>query len=92
VVLSENGSPAGIPLLKDGRLQYTISASPGWEGVLAFLALQKYVLGATKAVNQQVMMPVVGITKDNLNDIVPWEVSPVMWDFTKKYFPDLLKF
>ncbi len=91
-VISENGSPAGIPLLKDGRLKYSISTSPGWEGVLAFLALHRYVVGATDKVNQQIMMPLVGITKDNLEDIIPWEMDPILWDFTKQYYPELLDF
>jgi ribose transport system substrate-binding protein len=91
-VLSENGSPAGIPLLKDGRLKFTVSMSPGWEGLLAFLALQRYVVGASSKVNQAIMMPIVGITKDNINQIAPWEYDPVWWDFTKQYHPDLLKF
>jgi ribose transport system substrate-binding protein len=91
-VLSENGSPAGIPLLQNGSLRYTISASPGWEGVLAFFALHRYVMGGSKAVNQQIMMPVFEITKDNIGDIVPWEVGPVHFDLTKKNYPELMKF
>jgi ribose transport system substrate-binding protein len=91
-VLSENGSPAGIPHLKSGALKYTISASPGWEGVLAFFALHRYVMGGTKEVNKQIMMPVFEITKNNIADIVPWEVGPVMFDLTKKNYPELMKF
>ena len=91
-VLSENGSPAGIPPLKDGRLKFTVSMSPGWEGLLAFLALHRHVVGASSKVNQAIMMPIVGITKDNIDQIAPWEYDPVWWDFTKKYHPDLLKF
>ena len=90
-VLSENGSPAGIPHLKSGALKYTISASPGWEGVLAFFALHRYVMGGTKEVNKQIMMPVFEITSKNIGDIVPWEVGPVMFEFTKKNYPELMK-
>ena len=91
-VISENGSPAGIPLLEDGRLRYTISASPGWEGVLAFLALHKYVVGKDKKVNQAIIMPIFDITKDNTGDIIPWIVGPVHFDLTKKFYPSLLDF
>lgn len=91
-VISENGSPAGIPLLQDGRLRYTISASPGWEGVLAFLALHKYVVGKEKKVNQPIIMPIFDITKDNTGDIIPWIVGPVHFDLTKKFYPSLLEF
>ncbi len=93
-VLSENGSPAGVPHLKSGALKYTVSMSPTYEGVLAFFALHKYVKGASKKVNQQIMIPIFGITGANVGDIVPWETKDpnVYFDLTKKAFPDLLKF
>jgi ribose transport system substrate-binding protein len=92
--LSENGSPAGVPHLKSGALKYTVSMSPTYEGVLAFLALQKYVKGASKKVNQQIMIPIFGITGDNVGDIVPWEPTDpkVYFDLTEKNYPDLMKF
>ncbi len=93
-VLSENGSPAGVQPLQNGTLKYTISMSPTFEGVLAFLALHRYVLGADKTVNQQIMIPIYGITKDNVGDIIPWETSDpqVFFDAVQKDYPDLLKF
>ncbi|MBN1835086.1 MAG: sugar ABC transporter substrate-binding protein [Spirochaetales bacterium] len=93
-VLSENGSPAGVPLLKDGSLKYTVSMSPTYEGVLGFLALHKHVLGASTEVNQQVLIPIFGITKDNMEDIVPWEPEDpeIFFTLTEKTFPELLDF
>jgi ribose transport system substrate-binding protein len=93
-VLSENGSPAGVPLLKDGSLKYTVSMSPTYEGVLGFLALHKHVLGKSTKVNQQIMIPIFGITQKNVGDIVPWEPQDpeAFFKLTEKAFPALLDF
>ena len=93
-VLSENGSPAGVQPLKDGSLKYTVSMSPTYEGVLAFLALHRYVLKADKKVNQQIMIPIFGITGKNVQDIVPWETDnpQLYFDLTQKNYPELMKF
>lgn len=49
-VVSQNGSPAGLPLIKNGRLDYTISSSPGWEGLVSYQVLNQYATGASTAV------------------------------------------
>jgi len=89
-VITENGSPVGIPLVKDGSITYTISSSPGWEGMISFLALHEHVTGRNTKLNQQIMLPITAVTKDTIDDktkVVPWEVDPVWLDLTKKYFP-----
>lgn len=92
VVMAQNGSPVGIPLVQDGEINYTISSSPGWEGMVALLALNQYVSGDSKKINQQIMLPVIPITKETTLDksqVVPWEYDPVWITLTKQYFPDL---
>jgi ribose transport system substrate-binding protein len=92
VVIAQNGSPVGIPLVRSGELNYTISSSPGWEGVVALLALNQYVSGESKKLNQQIMLPVISVTKDTILDktkVVPWEYDPVWIQLTKQYFPEL---
>lgn len=94
-VLAQNGSPAGIPLLKDGSLKYTISSSPGWEGFIAYHALNNYVSGCTDQLNQQIMLPVIPVTPENADDptaVVPWEPSDIYWDLTAEHFPELLQY
>ena len=89
-VIAQNGSPVGIPLVKDGSLKYTISSSPGWEGMVSFLALHEHVTGKSKALNQQIMLPITPVTPETIDDktqVVPWEVDPVWLDLTRKYFP-----
>ena len=61
-VLSSNGAPYGIDLVKEGSLKYSISSSPGWEGMISALALHAYVTGKEKKVNQQIMLPITPVT------------------------------
>ncbi len=94
-IIAQNGSTAGIPLVKDGKLLYTISSSPGWEGLIAYLALHNHVIGAASEVNQQFMLPVIEVTEENIDDpraVVPWEIDPIYWELTEEYFPALLEY
>ncbi len=94
-VFAQNGSPAGMPIVKDGSLKFTISSSPGWEGLVAYLALHRAVVGASDEKNKQIMLPIMPITMENIDQkdkVVPWEVDPVWWDLTKQYFPELLEY
>ncbi|MGB4407687.1 MAG: sugar ABC transporter substrate-binding protein [Sphaerochaeta sp.] len=91
-VIAQNGSPAGLPLIKEGTLDYTISSSPGWEGLVSYLVLNQYVIGENKAMNQKVMLPIMPVDFDNIDDVskvVPWEVNKIYWDLNKEYFPNL---
>jgi ribose transport system substrate-binding protein len=94
-LISQNGSTAGIPLIKDGKLLYTISSSPGWEGLVAYLALHNHVIGKTTEVNQRLVLPVIPVTEENIDDpkqVVPWEPDPIYWELTQEYFPALLEY
>lgn len=94
VVIAQNGSPAGLPLIKNGKLAYTISSSPGWEGLVSYLVLDQNATGVNKDLNQSVLLPIMPIDKDNIDDptkVVPWEIDDIYWDLTKEYFPNLVK-
>ena len=52
-VITTNGAPYGIEPMKHGAIKYSISSSPGWEGMISFLALQAYVPGKITTKNQQ---------------------------------------
>ncbi len=93
-VVSQNGSPAGLPLIKNGKLDYTISSSPGWEGLVSYQVLNQYATGASTAVQQQVELPIMPVDQSNIDDktkVVPWEVDECYWDLTKEYFPELMQ-
>ena len=92
VVIAQNGSPAGIELIKAGKLEYTISSSPGWEGAIAALVLYQHVIGDSAEVNQSILLPITPVTRDNIDnkkEVIPWEVDPVWVELTKEYFPEL---
>jgi ribose transport system substrate-binding protein len=90
-VVSSNGAPYGIALVKEGSLKYSISSSPGWEGMISALALHQHVTGKSKKLNQQIMLPITPVTSATIDDktkVIPWDVDPVWLDLTKKYFPE----
>lgn len=93
-VVSQNGSPAGLPLIKDGKLAYTISSSPGWEGLISYEVLSQYVTGKSTEVQQQVELPIMPVNQDNIDDktkVVPWEVDECYWQLTEEYYPELMQ-
>jgi ribose transport system substrate-binding protein len=60
--------------------------------MVALLALNQFVSGDSKAINQQIMLPVIPLSKDTILDktkVVPWEYDPVWIQLTKQYFPSL---
>ncbi|MDI3472489.1 MAG: ribose transport system substrate-binding protein [Thermotogaceae bacterium] len=90
-VITTNGAPYGIELIKEGSIQYSISSSPGWEGFVSFLALHAYVTGKIKALRQWIFLPITPITPETIDDktkVVPWDIDPVWIDLTKEYFPE----
>jgi len=90
-VMAQNGSPIGLELLKTGKLDYTISSSPGWEGMVSLFALHHYVTGATDKINQRIMLPIISVSKNSTIDkrkVIPWDYDPVWDELTKKYFPE----
>ena len=89
-IITENGSPTGLPLVKEGKITYTISSSPGWDGMIALLALHENVTGRSSEMNQYIWLPSIPVTQDTVNDpmkVVPWDPDPVWHDLTAQYFP-----
>ncbi len=89
-VITTNGAPYGIELIRQGKIQYSISTSPGWEGFVTFMMLHAYVTGEIVEYNQQLLLPDTPITPETIDDkmlVVPWEVDPVWIELTKKWFP-----
>jgi ribose transport system substrate-binding protein len=89
-VVAQNGAPYGLDLIRDGSIKYSISSSPGWEGMISALALNAYTTGKIKTKNQQIVLPITPITAATINDmtkVVPWDVNPVWLDLTHTHFP-----
>ena len=89
-LITTNGAPYGIEAMKEGAIKYSISSSPGWEGMISFLALQAFVAGKNPAKNQQILLPIAAITPATIDDktkVIPWDVDPVWLQLTEQYFP-----
>ncbi|MDP6637288.1 MAG: sugar ABC transporter substrate-binding protein [Phycisphaerae bacterium] len=90
-IITVNGSPVGIPLVSDGSINYTVSSSPGWEGMISFLALHAHLKGKIDKINQRIILPMTAVTQETVNDktkIVPWDVDPVWLELTAKLYPE----
>jgi len=93
-MMTQNGSDVGVDMLNNGQIEYTISSSPGWEGMIAFLKLYQAATGGLAAdANEQVQLPVMAIdANSDLTDksvVVPWAPDDIYWSLTETYFPGL---
>lgn len=86
-VVSNNGSPEGLEAIKAGDLTFTVSTSPGVEGLVCFEALYRHVMGQT--VPKQVMIPMAFIDKSNVDTAVAWEVDEAAYEQVRQMFDDL---
>jgi ribose transport system substrate-binding protein len=94
-VFAENGSDTGIDLLKAGKLEFTISSSPGLEAAVAAFVAIDYAKngGQTKL---KVDCPIASATTANVNDpyaVIPWRVNEEVWsNIIKRSFPQYAYF
>lgn len=69
-IVSQNGSPDGETMIKAGELTATVGWSCSQESMLALHMLVDHING--KNVPKLTLTPMKVITKDNLDQIVPW--------------------
>lgn len=86
-VVSNNGSPDGLEAIQKGDLAFTISTSPGVEGLVVFEALYRHLQG--KPVPDKVMIPMTFIDKTNVDKAVNWKADDAAYESVKKMFDDL---
>ncbi|MDR0878580.1 MAG: sugar ABC transporter substrate-binding protein [Treponema sp.] len=94
-VFAENGSDTGIALLKAGKLEFTISSSPGLEAAVAVFAGIDYALNGGKT-KQKIDCPIASATTQNVDDpyaVIPWAVNETVWsNIVKQNFPQYAAF
>jgi ABC-type sugar transport system substrate-binding protein len=73
-VVATGGSPLGIQMLKDGDLDATMAAPTSFMGAMSAKKLFALVNG--KTVEAMTNVPLLPATKENVDDIVPWEYGP----------------
>jgi ABC-type sugar transport system substrate-binding protein len=89
-IFAQNGSDVGIALLKAGKLDITISSSPGFEAALTVLIAVDHTTkgGQTKL---KIDCPVTIANTSNVDDpyaVVPWSVNEEVWtNIIKNSFP-----
>jgi ribose transport system substrate-binding protein len=76
-IMSQNGSPEGLEQMKKGNLHATMSWSPAQEAVMTINRLAKLIRG--EEVGEQICLtPHNLVTKENIEDAVPWEATPAL--------------
>ena len=73
-IVATGGSPLGIEMLQDGRLQATMAAPTSFMGMMS--AKKLYALVHGESVPPLTNVPLTPATKDNIDDIVPWIPGP----------------
>jgi ABC-type sugar transport system substrate-binding protein len=73
-VVATGGSPLGVEMLQSGDLDATMAAPTSFMGMMSAKKLYTLVNGGT--VEAMTNVPLLPATKDNIEDIVPWEPGP----------------
>lgn len=70
-IIATGGSPEGIEMLKSGDLTATMSAPVSFQGMTSAKKLYQLVNG--QQVEALTKVPLLPATKDNIDDIIPWD-------------------
>jgi len=70
-ILATGGSTLGIDMIKKGDLTATLSAPVSFQGMMSVKKLLTLLNGGT--VEKLTPVPIIPITKDNLDDVIPWD-------------------
>ena len=70
-IIATGGSPEGIEMLKAGDLTATMSAPVSFQGMMSAKKLYQLING--QKVEALTKVPLIPATKDNIDDIIPWE-------------------
>ena len=93
-VFAENGSDAGVALMNDGALEFTIASSPGLEGAIAvFAAIDGVENGKT---NQTIPCSIASVVPEDANNpevVIPWAIDEEAWtSIITADYPDFAHF
>lgn len=79
-IVATNGGPTGIKMIQEGTLEATVAVPVSLQGLYLFKAMY---LKATKNLDPPQKYVEIGVnlvTKDNLDDIIPWPASDELID------------
>jgi ribose transport system substrate-binding protein len=83
IVLSTNGGPLDMDNLKDGDENACINYSPGFHGLITFLAMYNHLVG--KEVPKLTYLPMKWITLDTINEAFPWQMDETFIPVAEKF-------
>jgi ribose transport system substrate-binding protein len=94
-VITQNGQDMGIDLVRDGKLSMTISSSPGLEGYICFRMLYSQIMGKINYHNEQKMVPIAAVLKEDAQNrdprvVIPWHRNPIFKELTAEFYPELM--
>lgn len=94
-VIAQNGQDMGIEMVKNGDMAMTISSSPGLEGYICFRMLYSQLEEKINYLNEQKMIPIAAVTKEDTENmdpkvIIPWHRDPIFKELTAEFFPELM--
>jgi ribose transport system substrate-binding protein len=73
-LVSQNGSPEGLKLIEEGKIEATSAWSPSIEGIMATKYLTEVIDGKTPT-DKLCLVPYVTVTKENIKESPPWNAS-----------------
>ncbi len=73
VILTTNGAPECLASVEKGELEGTINYSPGFHGLLYFLAMFNYII--EWEVPELMYLPMKFITRENLDEAMHWDAA-----------------
>jgi len=83
IICSTNGGPLCMANIEDGDLDGTINYSPGFHGLITFMAMYNYLNG--KDVPELTYLPMKWITKENIEEAFPWEMNESFIPIAEKF-------
>lgn len=87
-IVSTGGGPHGLEMIAKGEIDATMSAPVSLQGLLTFKNLYQYVVKGVKP-PKFIPLPIIPITKDNLDEAIPWEINDETYERAVAYIGGL---
>ncbi|WP_369017963.1 sugar ABC transporter substrate-binding protein [Thermatribacter velox] len=87
-IVATGGGPHGLEMIAKGEIDATMSAPVSLQGLLTFKNLYQYVVKGVKP-PKFIPLPIIPITKENLAEAIPWEVTDETYERAVAYIGGL---
>jgi len=79
-IVAANGGPTGVRMIKEGSLEATCAIPVSIQGLYMFKAMYLYATKGIKPPEEFILITTNVITKENLDEIIPWQASDELID------------